>query len=1632
MTIGSQSARPEKKRAGISRKLLSLLMACVLATSLVPSAAWADEADAAGGAGEGAVVPAEDELASQNQQVGESANVAEPSDERGSAGQGEASCAGNAAGARTEAGLAGANASEASLGVLSASSLADASAPYAAGGPCTDEDWDALGRVEIAGTAEVGATLEATAYCEYDEVMTETITYQWQVGASRYGAYTDIPGATARAFTVPSDCAGKYLMVKATGGSYNDTVKATVGPVSSPDTTILCRVDVFRGDDQMNSPYGGADELVYAGDALEARPFKDGSSSGTNGTDVSDDPNVTYQWTLLDSRNADEGTNVGGTRELNLDESMVGKYLKVTANGGAGETSRIVGPVALEGALRLASVSIALSEGKSAVLTGDTVEAKPVLAGGAAVPEEADVSYQWWARGVQDSDFAKIDGAVGKTLLVPDDLAGATLKVTASVKGYNEVAATKGPVVSAHSAQAAVAALDGARYMPSPSYGTDANMARMVEAELAQLGFVDASVKVSACAATRGGAGVSSADDGTNGDISYYYEDPETTDSPKGYADPRVTFEITVDGASASWSKYPTIRWDMGKVAEKLQGALDEKVKASDLLSYEGGEADDAAGTVDARKDLSLPTRLVDWADLSWSSSDAGVVADDGTITRADADACADITATATFSLAAEDEAAATASKTFKVTVKPASTDPTDEERVQAALDKIVLKDSATKEPIDLGNVAADVQLPTKGSLGIGGAAYSLTCEVSPTGDQAVSITGARLNVARPAPGLPDAHDTLVITITRNDVELSRSFDLTVKALDTSEIDAEIALMEQAKASYFDGIKGANASADQVTGNLASFQQVRSDGAGGLAWAHTSTEVAGQGIVPVAIDPSHPSEQWNLFKSSRPSLITHENLLLASTPVYNTAVTIESCLSSEKFGAYYERYKNDPAIDPAVLAKYKALYRQPVSITVVVRGSTGQDDPNPPAAFSTSVQVYGKDGAAFMPKMEYRAQAEDTAWDATVATLKANGYLCTGAGILSSVTNPAGETLGTSSYNWVLYVNGAYSNVYAFNYQLKKGDEVAWVYTDDGFAALPDPDIAVDPNAPRPDWSADWPGFGDSGNGSPTVDVAAPTRKAEESWVYGYTEDEINGRKVTSRYVSEPVLAGGSVFLAYSLAYWDNATYSNVVLKSALVRLDAATGAVLASTNLPLPIDNTGCRPVYADGLIVVPLTSGRLLGVAADSLQFVWLTDGLKASDGSVQKSFSTLSVHDGYVYTGTSSGYGEAEGVFQCVNLKTGAVAWRVANDKGFYWDGAAFAGSCVAYAGDDGNLVLRDAVTGAEKDSLSLGHKVRSSIAAEGGMLYVADYDGVLHKVEVTEDALGASLREVASVKFAAQSVSSPVVSGGNVFVGGCTDGFASGSLSVIDAEKMQVKHTITTLEDGSPIPARVDSTPLVSVQGPETYVYFVNNHASDPSDDYSSYGSGGGVFVYRLGDKAASLLHEPSTGLANYSAGSVIAGPDGTLYYTNDSGHLFALRAKTDGGPDGGPNGGNGSGGGDNGGAGNKGGVDSLNGAGGAGSVPAAYKPLSQSEAKAGDAQDDSAQGEAARTSAATVADAGAGAAHAASESAEDGSASVGFAGRANPWAVGGIAVGIVGLAGTAAYVMRVRRRGGEAS
>lgn len=595
-------------------------------------------------------------------------------------------------------------------------------------------------------------------------------------------------------------------------------------------------------------------------------------------------------------------------------------------------------------------------------------------------------------------------------------------------------------------------------------------------------------------------------------------------------------------------------------------------------------------------------------------------------------------------------------------------------------------------------------------------------------------------------------------------------------------------------------------------------------------------------------------------------------------------------------GKWYPYVNGEPATDEFGVAKPGLTLKEGDTL-VWAHVPYGADlpeiptDPQPevPQTFEVSVSVIGPD-----------ANGNTVSWAENATMEVENGALASevterlfkeadleadyGTGeygwYLNTITSPhTGEQLGwdqaTGKY-WQLFVNGKASELGAGNVELKQGDSVTWSYSafgDDMPEALP---IVPDPDASRPQWESAWPGYG-SGSSSK---APTPTGEVQESWV-----SSIKDSADWATNVSDPIYVGAYVYVAAG---------------AKLLQIDPATGATVREGALAAPIDSIA-RMVYADGVIIVPLSGGRLQALTADALTTVWVTAKLPANaQGGEQQSLSTPIVKDGCVYFGTaaadwSASYG---GYLVCVDIKTGAVKWKTENaDAGYYWAGAAAVGSLLVVGDDSGYVYAVDSQRGERVgEGLNLGARVRSTVVADpdGSSVYVVTVDGVLHKVRVGADG---ALSEAGKVQFASASTGTPALADGHLYVGGQIVQASStapggqtrsGVLAVIDAETMQVEHSITSA-DGAPLEnSNIVSAPVVSTQGGSTYVYFTANSLP------------GGAYRYRVGDATASLIYTPGEGKQNYCMGSIAVGPDGSLYYVNDSGALFAIAGVDDSG------------------------------------------------------------------------------------------------------------------------------------
>lgn len=453
---------------------------------------------------------------------------------------------------------------------------------------------------------------------------------------------------------------------------------------------------------------------------------------------------------------------------------------------------------------------------------------------------------------------------------------------------------------------------------------------------------------------------------------------------------------------------------------------------------------------------------------------------------------------------------------------------------------------------------------------------------------------------------------------------------------------------------------------------------------------------------------------------------------------------------------------------------------------------------------------------------------------------------------------------------WSFFVNGVPGPQLDSDYVLKSGDKIVWAYAPGDTVPNPD-EVVVDPSASRPtDWKADW-----SGNSNAVVkNVSTPTGALASSWTFDWKA--YSG--ATYPNASEPIVVNGNVYLA---------------VNKRLLKIDAESGKVLVESSLKTAIGYTA-RPIYTNGLVIVPLDGGAVQALTADTLTTVWVTDSVSKS----AQSNSQLTVDGNYLYVGTvdvdfgTSTYNN--GHLTRINILTGAVSWQHVNaDEGYYWTSATVGDGYILVPTSAGTVEMLSKSTGDVLSSVSVGAIVNSGcvLSKDGKHAYVISRDGKLHVLALSDTKARASSRisEERVIDFGLTGCACmPTLYGNKLIVGGEVSG--GSALAIVDLDN-DFATTLVSSADGSVLPAGgIKGAPLVSVQADGTYVYFTVNYGA--TSDYVNYTSGGGVYRYKMGDAQATGAFS-AAGHNNYCDSPIACDAKGNLYYINDSGTLFKL-------------------------------------------------------------------------------------------------------------------------------------------
>lgn len=1413
--------------------------------------------------------------------------------------------------------------------VAKATSASGETTPYVAVGPVSEAGAVELYGVTVEGASSNGSvhvgnqlTAKAIKGNSYTNVgSTDTVHYQWQYADAKStsdAAFKNIDAAADSAtYTVAADMVGKYIRVIATSeNSVKSTQKKYYGSTTSVDPVGPV---TLAGQYTLKSvePAEASTATLNVGTTLTPKVRIPVSSSWSDSA-LPDDAKLTVTWYAkgADDANWTKVTDNldASTGALAITDALVGKSLKLEASALDNTvtwTSRdTVLPAGEYNLLRVTTTNPQINSDSTNLVAGDSVSADvyakrvdgSTTNGVKLSADSADIS--WYAADASDAaddDWTKLE-VTGAKIQVPDAAGNKYLKAVAASGSSKVEVVSANKVIKAGSLEAAVQKLSDKNSLISVAYSADGgNVNDALKAQLKQLGFddIDVKTKTASFSSSYEGAevGISSTYDKTNGDVTFFYLDPNAS---SGYSIDQlrrasVTFELSRDGKSVEYKPTKTVEiaWNEGKLQDLLDNAAEQL-----SIGYATG---DTAESV--TQNLTLPYRAGANKKFSveWTSSDTDALSvsdngwDDytGKVARKSSDR--EVTLTAKVSVLPNvSDVKVTGGATHAVTVKgdpdKAASDKADlQAKVDAAFTYDNIKYYGTKTVADKDGLTADLQMPQPKNLGVDGKYYKV--EYSASTDD-ITFNGYKGTVYQPLPGAEAAKTKVTLTVTDKsnaEVTASRTLDFAISPQNQDELNAELFHLSLAKSTFSQGILDGQ-DASNVTGSLHAPLKVYGQGTG-VNWCYSTEEASGYYGFVFSELPGGTENTYRLLKSSKPRVIAHENLIL-TRPEYNTKVTISGRLKSERFARYAERYPDNS--DYAVLAGLD------VSATVNVKGTTGLDNPNEGKTITVTAKVTGVSASdadgnyteqSVVPLTELTLPADDDTTAESVLEQLMTAAGCTNLEAnalgLTSATMPDGRVLGTTSvapYSfWSFYVNNGFANFGASSYCLKNGDCVEFRYVKGDGIQKPSSAPATNPGAEHPDVDTAWNGFANGGSGSAT-DALTPTTKTDTpSWALNLLTEE-QQKAGASASASDPIVANGKVYLVTGASVWNEKTWNAV-----LNEVDPETGSVVRSLELGSSMDST-CRPVIAQGIILIPLSGGYLQAVSAKTFETLWY------SDAFTNQNLSSLTVDGDYVYINTLdywSGNDVQNGTVKRINIHTGAVAGSASvTDGGFYWSGGLMVNGYYVVGSDFGQVRVYSADLSKLVASFKLsGGNIRSALTVHDGYVYaVTRDDGTLHKLTIGSDG---SITEAGKVQFAPYSTSTPVFSGKYAFICGATanNWKAKGLLSIIDLSDMSVRQI--TKADGEELGFESKSTPLVSTRDGETYVYFTLNGAKG---NWPNYTSGGGVYMYKLGDAEATEVFVPGSGYANYCMASVVCDEFGNLYYTNDSGHLFCVKSQ----------------------------------------------------------------------------------------------------------------------------------------
>ena len=416
---------------------------------------------------------------------------------------------------------------------------------------------------------------------------------------------------------------------------------------------------------------------------------------------------------------------------------------------------------------------------------------------------------------------------------------------------------------------------------------------------------------------------------------------------------------------------------------------------------------------------------------------------------------------------------------------------------------------------------------------------------------------------------------------------------------------------------------------------------------------------------------------------------------------------------------------------------------------------------------------------------------------------------------------------------------------------------------------------AIDKNTP-----AEWKNFRGSDTNMAIVDY--PTPKSAK-----FTEFHWN-KKLGTGYAaapSQPIIVDGKLI---------------TIAGKKIYAMNLETGEIEKEGDLVAGTSYSYTPMTCVDGIILCPLSNGKIQAVNAKTLESLWVyTDALNG------QALSPITVSDGYAYTGFWNGESK-DANYACFSLtdedpenplEEKNPSWTFTNRGGFYWAGSVAIGDYIVVGTDDGTsegdytptrVVALDAKTGTLVDSAAVVGDQRSTIShdpetdryfgtTKGGQIFSFGFDKENGKFV-----------DFKTKDYGGMSTSTPLVYKGVVYWGHSSGSNFGGNFSVIAADA-------NTLEENwrSPLLGYPQCSILLSTayEEEEGYVYIYSTYNNNP----------GGITLIKAKPDAKTTEDDnviseeiyDADGFSQYCISSIICDANGQLFYKNDSANILSV-------------------------------------------------------------------------------------------------------------------------------------------